>query len=208
VAFHRLVADHQGGGDLLRRMPFGDQLDHLLLAGGQYGAWRALAATHPVQEVADQGAGDARVEERLPPRIAVRQADTRSSSAADLRTYPQAPALRAEKKYRSLSCMDSIKVCTDGARRLISRAAWRPVIYSIVVNSERALVFFMRTGGNAVVAKSIFTKWFDKMLEPTECVPSRFGEGVRSLAAATPAQLQHAPSRKVRMEVLKRDRPG
>ena len=76
---------------------------------------------------------------------------------------------------------------------------------SIVVNSERAFIFFMRAGGNAVVAETIFKERFGKLLEPVECVPGRLGESVRSRATATPAQLQHAPSRKVRMEVLKRD---
>lgn len=76
---------------------------------------------------------------------------------------------------------------------------------SIVVNSERALVLFMRAGGNAVIAEPLFKEWFGKLLEPVECVPTRLGEGVRTRVAATPAQLQHAPSRKTRMEILKRD---
>ena len=76
---------------------------------------------------------------------------------------------------------------------------------SIVVNSERALMFFMRSGGNAVIAEPLFKEWFGKLLEPVECVPTRLGEGIRSRVTATPAQLQHAPSRKIRMEILKRD---
>lgn len=92
-------------------------------------------------------------------------------------------------------------VLADRMRKLWSSIGQR----SIVVNSERSLVLFMRAGGNAVVAEPIFKKWFGQMLEPIECVPGRLGEGTRPLASATPAQLQHAPSRKTRMEVLKRD---
>lgn len=77
--------------------------------------------------------------------------------------------------------------------------------HSMVVNSERALMVFMRAGGNAVIAEAVFRKWFNRLLEPVECLPGRFGEGVRAVESATPAQLQHAPSRNVRMEVLKRD---
>lgn len=76
---------------------------------------------------------------------------------------------------------------------------------SVVVNSERTLMFFMRAGGNAVIAEHVFREWFGDLLEPVECVPSRLGEGVRTLASATPAELQHAPLRTLRMEVLKRD---
>lgn len=86
------------------------------------------------------------------------------------------------------------------------RAAWKALGQgSIVVSTQRALLFFMRSGGNAVIAEPLFKQWFSKLLEPTECPPSRFGEGVRSVATLTKAQLQHAPSRKVRMEALKRD---
>lgn len=86
------------------------------------------------------------------------------------------------------------------------RELWRSIGQpSIVVNTERSLLFFMRAGGNAVVVEPIFTQWFGHMLEPVECVPTRLGEGARPLANASPGQLQHAPSRKARMEVLKRD---
>jgi hypothetical protein len=76
---------------------------------------------------------------------------------------------------------------------------------SIVVNSKRALMLLMRAGGNGVVAEPLFKEWFGRLLQPVECVPTRLGEGVRSRATATPAQLQHAPSRSMRMEALKRD---
>lgn len=86
------------------------------------------------------------------------------------------------------------------------RSLWKAIGQpSIVVNTERALLFFMRAGGNAVIVERLFVEWFGKMLEPKECVPSRFGEGIRSLATTTKAEVQHAPSSKVRMEVLKRD---
>ena len=92
-------------------------------------------------------------------------------------------------------------VCPDKMR-----AAWKALGQSsVVVNAPPGLSFFLRVGGNAVVAEPLVRQWFSEMLEPIECAPSRFGEGVRPIVTATKSQLQHAPSRKARMEILKRD---
>src|ERR1044072_8918587 len=49
-------------------------------------------------------------------RTAARHASTRSRSATDLRTYPLAPALRASKKYCSLSYIVRIRIRRAGRR--------------------------------------------------------------------------------------------
>jgi hypothetical protein len=76
---------------------------------------------------------------------------------------------------------------------------------SVVVNSEPSLAVFMRIGGNAIIEESIFTKWFGHLLEPKECVPSRAGESVRSRESVEGPTVEHAPSRKLRIDVLRRD---
>ncbi len=63
----------------------------------------------------------------------------------------------------------------------------------------------MRIGGNAIIEESIFTKWFGHLLEPEECVPSRVGEGVRSRESVEGPMVKRAPSRKLRMDMLRRD---
>ncbi|MCT7369611.1 HNH endonuclease [Mycolicibacterium llatzerense] len=76
---------------------------------------------------------------------------------------------------------------------------------SVVVNSEASLAVFIRMGGNALVEESIFDKRFEHLLEPKECVPSRVGEGVRSRECVEGSAMKHAPSKKLRMDVLRRD---
>lgn len=86
------------------------------------------------------------------------------------------------------------------------RSLWRGIGQgSVVVNSEASLAVFMRIGGNAVIEESIFTKWFGHLLGPKECVPSRVGEGVRTRESVEGPSVKYAPSRKLRMDVLRRD---
>ncbi|WNG79966.1 HNH endonuclease signature motif containing protein [Mycobacterium sp. ITM-2016-00316] len=77
---------------------------------------------------------------------------------------------------------------------------------AVVVNSEASLAVFLRIGGNAIIEKSIFSNWFGRLMEPEECVPSRVGEGVRSRESVEGhAMVKHAPTKKLRMDVLRRD---
>ena len=54
-----------------------------------------------------------------------------SSSAPDLSTYPEAPALSASNRYCSLSYIDSISRRISGLRFESSVAAWMPVMRGI-----------------------------------------------------------------------------
>lgn len=86
------------------------------------------------------------------------------------------------------------------------RDAWRLIGQrSVVVNTDRALAFLLRAGGNAVVAEPVFARRFGSFLIPVECATSRFGEGVRPLSTVSAEQLRHAPTPKLRNGVLKRD---
>jgi len=86
------------------------------------------------------------------------------------------------------------------------RSLWRDMREgSVVVNSEATLAVFLRIGGNAILKESIFARWFAHLVEPKECVPSRVGEGDRSRESVEGPLVKHAPSRKMRMDVLRRD---
>lgn len=88
----------------------------------------------------------------------------------------------------------------------VMRDAWRLIGQrSIVVNTDRALAFLLRAGGNAVVAEPVFARRFGSFLVPVECAASRFGEGVRPLSTVSSEQLRHAPTPKLRNAILKRD---
>lgn len=86
------------------------------------------------------------------------------------------------------------------------RHAWRVLGQdSVVVNSEPELAVLASIGGNAVVEESIFRQWFDFLLEEVEYVPGRLGEKSRHCTSVVRAALNHAPTRKMRMDVLRRD---
>src|SRR5215212_10211124 len=83
------------------------------------------------------------------PRAAAWQAWTRSWSATDFRTYPQAPALKASKKYCSLSYIESINILGCGVRRAISLAACNPVIVGIATSSTARSTSSLRASWTA-----------------------------------------------------------
>lgn len=86
------------------------------------------------------------------------------------------------------------------------RSAWETIGQtSVVVGSAATMALFARIGGNAVVEASLFSRWFRRLLEPRECVPNRFGEEIRTVESVGTAQLKHAPAKKLRMDVLRRD---
>lgn len=87
---------------------------------------------------------------------------------------------------------------------LSMRRAWGDVGQtSIVVADLGTLSFFLRAGGNAHVEESIARGRFPRLFEPVECAPSWWG--VRSMADVQPKALRHAPTPKLRMDVLRRD---
>src|SRR5918911_883725 len=70
-------------------------------------------------------------------RMTARQASTRSRSATDLSTYPEAPARRASKKYWSLSYIDSSRMRVPGQVRLVVQDQPNPATDEGVVVGEQ-----------------------------------------------------------------------
>jgi hypothetical protein len=84
--------------------------------------------------------------------------------------------------------------------------AWSAVGQDYMVVRDRvSLGSFLRAGGNALVAQSVARRWLPNVLQPVECacvdpfIPSR------PLEALARPSLAHAPSKKLRMQVLRRD---
>lgn len=76
---------------------------------------------------------------------------------------------------------------------------------SIVVRDRASLGSFLRSGGNALVTQSVARQWLPNVLRPVECVSVDPFTPAQPLSGIARASLVHAPSRKLRMQVLRRD---
>ena len=85
-------------------------------------------------------------------------------------------------------------------------AAWSVVRQRfLVVNDLRSLGFFLKAGGNALVEQSAAQRWLRDVLQPVECGPCLMPGQPRPLASIPVASLNRAPTKKMRMDVLRRD---
>lgn len=85
-------------------------------------------------------------------------------------------------------------------------AAWRVIGQPfLVVNNRRSLGFFLKMGGNALVEQSTAQRWLQNVLQPVECGPSVMSEPPRPLTTVPPMALNRAPTKKMRMDILRRD---
>lgn len=75
----------------------------------------------------------------------------------------------------------------------------------LVVNDDLGLAVFLRAGGNALVERTVAQRRLASVLEPVEAVPGPVLSGVRLLSSVPSAGLRHAPTKKIRMDVLRRD---
>jgi hypothetical protein len=86
-----------------------------------------------------------------------------------------------------------------------AQAAWRTALQpSVVVNDITSFGSFIRAGGNALVKQSLAQQWLQDVLEPVECVSGSL-VGSRPLDSILKGSLNRAPSKKLRMDVLRRD---
>ena len=84
--------------------------------------------------------------------------------------------------------------------------AWRTVgQVSMVVRDLTSLGDFLRIGGNALVAQSVARYWLQDVLQPVECVSVDPFLPPQPLDSIPKKSLNHAPSKKLRMQVLRRD---
>lgn len=87
------------------------------------------------------------------------------------------------------------------------RSAWSTLGQpSVVVNDTFALLIHYRLGGNAVIRSDIVESWLPRILDPIECVPGSVLNPPRSLDSTPQASLAHRPSKKLRMDILGRDK--
>lgn len=76
---------------------------------------------------------------------------------------------------------------------------------SVVVTDAETMAVYLRIGGNALIADDVAKQYLPDLLEPRECVPSPLGQGPRSLSQVPQSALNHAPTQKLRTDVLRRD---
>jgi len=86
---------------------------------------------------------------------------------------------------------------------------WRaPEDRWLVVHSVRDLMLYLRIGGMWLLTPEIVKYWMPGVLTPRECTPDpHAGEGFVAIGGegAAPRAHDRAPTRKLRMEVVKRD---
>ncbi|QID19374.1 HNH endonuclease [Nitrogeniibacter mangrovi] len=76
---------------------------------------------------------------------------------------------------------------------------------ALLINDELDLKYFYLLGGNALILQELAEKRFAHHIEPTVCLRESGGLGFASADSLSKTQLQHAPTKTVRMEVLTRD---
>lgn len=76
---------------------------------------------------------------------------------------------------------------------------------TLLINNEVDIPYFYAFGGHALILKSIAEKRFAQHIEPDVCLRESSGSGFVSAQSLSEIQLQHAPTKKLRMEVLTRD---
>ncbi len=75
---------------------------------------------------------------------------------------------------------------------------------ALVINDRSGLTIFLLHGGHAIVEKSLAAEFFPELIKPRESAFSQLN-GRWMVSGLPKQQLQHAPSKKLRMNVLKRD---
>jgi hypothetical protein len=96
--------------------------------------------------------------------------------------------------------------CTVHPAKMLS--LWKRIGQpGIVVGDRESFMIFLRVGGHAIVEQSFAQKLIPHVLEPVECVPGPGPVlGLRPLDAVPKASSNRAPTKKLRMKVILRDR--
>jgi len=76
---------------------------------------------------------------------------------------------------------------------------------ALLINEEGDIRYFYSFGGHALILKSLAEKRFAHHIEPSVCLRESSGRGFVSAQSLSENQRQHAPTKKLRMEVLTRD---
>ncbi|MBU3154475.1 HNH endonuclease [Clostridium estertheticum] len=75
---------------------------------------------------------------------------------------------------------------------------------AILVNEEEDIFLFMLFGGHAIIKKDLCRKFFENIITPSVAI-NNYDLGYTHIDSIEKGSLQRAPSKKLRMKVLKRD---
>lgn len=81
----------------------------------------------------------------------------------------------------------------------------RDAIPCLVVEGTRQFSIWNALGGHALVERRTTEEFMPDMLEPMTCAPDASGSGFVGVSSLTEQELQYAPSRRLRMQILLRD---
>src|SRR5205085_5802922 len=74
----------------------------------------------------------------------------------------------------------------------------------LLVNTKRDLFIYLLFGGHGVIEQTLCEQYFSEVISPKETIYS-YAKGFLSVDGVPPQVFNRAPSKKLRMEVLKRD---
>lgn len=103
---------------------------------------------------------------------------------------------RPRRELRKGSRMDP-----EAVRRQLCKIGRPP----LVINSENDFGTLLIFGGFGLVERGALPSYYSDPGEPEEVVRDSSGTGYRSLSQLPKSKLQHAPTKRLRMDVLKRD---
>jgi len=75
----------------------------------------------------------------------------------------------------------------------------------VLVNSIKDLIIFSYFGGHTIIEVNIAKKHFPDLIKPREFAKDSSGMGFVDIDSLSENQLQHAPSKKLRMKILNRE---
>jgi HNH endonuclease len=81
----------------------------------------------------------------------------------------------------------------------------RDIIPCLVVEGARQFAIWNALGGHALVERHTTEEFMPDMLEPKTSAPDASGSGFVGVSILTDQELQYAPSRRLRMQILLRD---
>ncbi|MYM31963.1 hypothetical protein GTP58_26885 [Duganella sp. CY15W] len=77
---------------------------------------------------------------------------------------------------------------------------------ALLINDINDVPYFYAFGGHALVIEGVAQQKFERLISPHVSLRDSGGLGFRRASGLEEAQLQHAPSKKLRMEILNRDK--
>lgn len=77
---------------------------------------------------------------------------------------------------------------------------------ALLINDQDDVKYFYGFGGHALVAENVGKERFARLIAPHVSLKDSSGYGFRHASSLSEVELQHAPSKKLRMQILNRDK--